>query len=333
MKMSLSRFLQWPGNILIYKTLGWDLCFYYMLLLGKVYFLIINRKESQEINRSIETVFRDYKRPSEIKAISKGVFRGMLCHYYEKLFNAYEDIEGLKNFFERSIRADFLWKLDDALEKGNGALFVTGHYGGIEYIPIFLAVNQYPVSVVAKFKTKGLKDTLYLKTRDLGLKIVDAGQHHQILTSIIKELRINRIVFIECDEIKEWRPDRKEKTFFLRKLIGVDRTINIIIKRSEAEVVFGILHRITLQNYKLIIENYQNIVHGIINGPSTPAEAILNFFEPYIFYYPEEWYQWKHYLRIPAIGGFTSQKTKPVPIRAVIPILDEQQVLYFQKVP
>lgn len=304
MKMSLSRLLQWPGNILIYKTLGWNLCFYYILLLGKLYFLIINRKESHEINKSIEAVFSDHKRSPEIKAISRSVFRGIICHYYEKLFNAYEDIEKLKNFFERSIKADFLWKLDNALEKGNGVLFVTGHYGGIEYIPIFLAVNQYPISVVAKFKTKELKEALYLKTKDLGLKIVDAGQQQQVLPSIIKELRINRIVFIECDEIKQWKPDRKAKTFFLRKLIGVDRTINIIRRRSEAEVIFGILHRITLQNYKLIIENYHNIVHGMSKRPSTPAEAILNFFEPFIFYYPEEWYQWKNYRHIEPITGY-----------------------------
>ena len=52
-------------------------------------------------------------------------------------------------------------KLDKALGQGRGILFVTGHYGGIEYIPIFLALKGYPMSVIAKFSTKQLKEATY----------------------------------------------------------------------------------------------------------------------------------------------------------------------------
>ncbi|MBW2004687.1 MAG: lysophospholipid acyltransferase family protein, partial [Deltaproteobacteria bacterium] len=180
-------------------------------------------------------------------------------------------------------------KLDNALKGGKGVLFVTGHYGGIEYIPIFLALKKYPISVIAKFATNDLKNKLYLQTNDLGLKIIDANQKNGVLTSIIQELKENRIVFFECDEIEEWKSSQKEKIFFLGKMIGVDRTINIIQKRTGAKIILGVLHRFNLGKYSLIIENYQDILLQIGRNPSSVGEAILKSFEQYIYSYPEEW--------------------------------------------
>jgi lauroyl/myristoyl acyltransferase len=275
----------------------------YIIILGKLYFFF-NRKEKYKIEEAVETVFKGLRSRYEMKKIKKKVFQGIISHYYEKLFNAYERIEGLKIFFEESIKAHCLDKLDNALRDGKGVLFVTGHYGGIEYIPIFLALKKYPISVIVKFATKDLKDTLYFKTKDLGLKIIDANQKNGILSSIIQELKENRIVFIECDEIEGWRPSQKEKIFFLGKTIGVDKTINIIQKRAGTKIIFGILHRFNLGKYSLILESYQEILLGFGKSPSSVGEAVLEFFEQYIYSYPEEWYQWKNYIKI---------KTLPVP--------------------
>ena len=300
MHISLSEFLQLKFNIFIYHKLGWGVALLYIIFLEKLYFFF-NRKERSKIEGAIETVFEGRKSKSEIKSIKKEVLRGTLSHYYEKLFNAYERIEGLKSFFEESIEVHCLNKLDNALRDGKGVLFVTGHYGGIEYIPIFLALNEYPISVIVKFKTKELKNTLYLKTKDLGLKIIDANQKNGILSSVIRDLKANRIVFIECDEIQEWRPSQKEKISFLGKTIGVDKTIDIIQRRAGAGIIFGILHRFNLGKYSLIIESHQDILLRFGKTPSSVGEAVLEFFEQYIYYYPEEWYQWKNYLEIKAL--------------------------------
>jgi lauroyl/myristoyl acyltransferase len=316
MKMSLSGFLQGRVNMLMYRKMGWGFIYYYIILLGKLYFLL-NRRERQKIAESVESVFVNRKNKSEIGAITRSVLRGILFHYYEKLFNAYENIEGLKSFFEESIEAKYLNKLDHALKKGRGLLFVTGHYGGIEYIPIFLALRQYPISVIAKFKTTALKDTLYSKTKGLGLRIIDASQKASILGTILKELRKNRIVFIECDEIEEWKPSQKERMFFLGKWIGVDKTVNLIQKRTGAEIIFGILHRFTVGRYSLIIEDYQDLLQRLGKKPSSVGEAVLRFFEQYIYSYPEEWYQWKKYANIEGIPAFEMKAER----RAFAPVL------------
>ena len=304
MRIGLSEFYLLRFNVFLYKRLSWKAFFLYIVILGKLYFFF-NRKEKYKIEEAIENVFEGYRSKSEMKTIKRNVFQGIMSHYYEKIFNAYERIEGLRVFFKESIEIHCLNKLDDALKDGKGVLFVTGHYGGIEYIPIFLALKKYPISVIAKFKTKELKEALYQKTKDVGLKIIDADQKNGTLSSIMKELQQNRIVFIECDEIEEWRPSQKQRISFLGKRIGVDKTINIIQKRTGTKVVFGILHRFNLQQYSLILENYQDILQRVGKIPSSIGEGVLEFFQQYIYSYPEEWYQWKNFIEVktvPALG-------------------------------
>jgi len=47
---------------------------------------------------------------------------------------------------------------------------------------------------------------------------------------------------------------------FLGKTIGVDKTINLIQRRTKAEVVFGVLHRFSLRKYRLIIESCEDML-------------------------------------------------------------------------
>ncbi|MBW1941403.1 MAG: lysophospholipid acyltransferase family protein [Deltaproteobacteria bacterium] len=316
MRIKLSSFLQWKGNVYLYRKFGWEIAFRYLVILAAFYFLV-NRKEKQKIAEAIEATFGDRKSETEMKTITKGVFDGIFAHYYEKLYNAYENNEGLAAFFGESIEADSLHKLDTALEKGKGILFVTGHYGGIEYIPIFIAMKGYPISVVAKFATPQLKETLYNKTKDLGLQIIDADQEKSVMGAIIRELRANRIVFFECDEIEEWRPSRKERMMFLKKVIGVDRTINLIQRRSGAEVVLGILHRFSLKRYRLSLKSSQDLTADLQGESSSITEALLKSLEQHIYAHPEEWYQWKNYPEIESLQPVDSRKEKP----AFVPLL------------
>jgi KDO2-lipid IV(A) lauroyltransferase len=312
MSISLSKLLQLRCNVFLYKRLSWEVISLYIIILGKLYFFF-NRKEKRKIEEAVEKVFQGNRFKFEMKAIKRNVFQGIISHYYEKLYNAYEKIEGLKVFFEESIEIHSLNKLDNALRDGKGVLFVTGHYGGIEYIPIFLALHKYPISVIARFATNDLKNKLYSKTNPLGLKIIDANQRNGVLMSIIQELKENRIVFIECDEIEEWKPSQKEKIFFLGKMMGVDKTINVIQKRTGTKVIFGILHRFNLRQYSLVIESYQDILLQIGRNTSSVGEAVLKSFEQYIYSYPEEWYQWKNFTEIETVSTPSMQTKEVVP--------------------
>ncbi|HSB05480.1 MAG TPA: lysophospholipid acyltransferase family protein [Thermodesulfobacteriota bacterium] len=293
MGKNLSSFLQWQPNVSLIQKMGWPLAFKYVSLLGSFYYFLCAR-EKQKIIEAIQQSFADTMPPLEIKTIIRDVFRGILHHYCEKLFNAYESVPNLKAFFARNIQAPAMYKIDNALKRGKGVLFVTGHFGGIEYIPIVLSLYGYPVSVIIKCATDQLKERLHSKARDLGIRVIDADEKN-ILAAVIRDLRENRVVFIECDEIEEWKPSRTENISFLGKRIGVDKTINLIQRRSGARVVFGLLHRVSLQKYSFIIQGYEEIMEAGLMSPSSIGAGLLKAFERYVRQYPDRWYQWKKF--------------------------------------
>jgi KDO2-lipid IV(A) lauroyltransferase len=305
----LSSFLQMRSNLFVFQMLGWRIAFFYILILGRLYFFV-KRDEKKKIEASIQSAFGSSKDKREMMYLTKNVFRGVMAHYYEKLFNAYAEIRKLRDFFDKNIEAPTFVKLDRVLSRGRGVLFVTGHYGGIEYIPIYLAMRGYPISVIAKFATNRLKETLLRRTEPLGLKIIDSRQKNGLLRSVLADLKANRVVFIECDEIKEWKPSNRERISFLGRRVGLDRTLNVLQKRTQAEVIFGILHRVSLKKYNLILENLTEIKYHTGHKSSSIAGAILKRFEGFIYAHPEGWYQWNNYSAMGSLPEFGKRRER-----------------------
>jgi len=73
MKRGLSKFLQLKINIYICLVLGWWLAGFYVMMLGRFYFLI-NTLEREKIIQSIKTVFDAHQNRDEISQISQNVF-------------------------------------------------------------------------------------------------------------------------------------------------------------------------------------------------------------------------------------------------------------------
>jgi KDO2-lipid IV(A) lauroyltransferase len=313
--MSISHFLQWQPNVFLYRRLGWSFACNYLFFLGSLYYLF-KASDREKIALSVGNAFGDGKEALDMRRLQARIVRGILSHYFEKILNAYRDVSGLSAFLKDCISAPSLPKLDEALKHHNGVLFVTGHYGGIEYIPIFLALHHYPVSVVFKCATKQLKKKLHSRAEELGIRVIDPEKGNTV-GAVLKNLKANRIVFIECDEIQAWRPSQTERMTFLGREIGVDRTLNLLQKRSGATMVFGILQRFDLKTYALVIETYEEILPTLRRVPSSAAAAFLKHLERYIYAYPDEWYQWKPYADMYS----SHAQSKPGNIRALVPVL------------
>lgn len=297
-KINLSSFLQWKINIFLYHRLGWRIAYHYITFLGALYFFL-KRSEKRTIKEAVESVFGHQKSHADLKSLKRRVFRGIFFHYHEKLFIAYEKPEKATNFLNKNVISEDLEILHKKRLKGNGVILVTGHYGAIEYIPTLLAINNFPTSMIAKFKTKQLKEKVYAQAEKYNIRLIDAENTGNVMKSAMKELRENRILITQCDEIEEWRPSWKKRISFLGRNTYLDRTINILGKRTGAEIVFGVVHRYSLSNYKLIMYDYADMM-GYLNGPVTSSigETILKILEEHIYANPEQWYQWKQYLKI-----------------------------------
>lgn len=298
-KLKLSCFLQARFNISMYMFFGWGLARLYIFILGKIYYLI-RRDEKQIIRQSVTDVVALLNRDNEKDEILKKVISGILSHYYEKLFIAFEEKKRAALFLTRNISAGNISIIKNGLNKGKGVILITGHYGAIEYIPTLLAVNNIKVSMIAKFKTSQLREKIFKQADKYGIRMIDADTRGNVLNKAISELRENRVLVTQCDEFDEWRPSENNTTF-LGHVTGLDRTINVLIKRAGAEVVFGLLHRYSLNQYSLILYSHEQML-GVIPSMQlkTSGEMVLKMLEQFILRYPEQWYQWKKY---PELSG------------------------------
>lgn len=321
MKINLSSFLQGRFNIFVCRMLGWRMTLHYMNILGKLYFFF-NRKEKWEIKKAVKTVFVDHKNNSEIRSITKEVFRGILFHYYEKFFNAFSNIETCKTFFRTHIGNQGIDSINQALDKGNGVLLITGHLGGVEFIPGYLALNNYPVTVVVKFKTNRLREISSQRADEVSLRVIDPDKTPNVMKAIFDNLKENRVVITQCDEIDEWRPCRNNKIDFLGKHIHMDKTINILSKRGNAAIVFGAMHRDSWHRYKLIISSCEEMTKLYQRSMDMSiGEVVLKFMEHYIYKFPEEWYQWKKYPKLDIFAPSDAIAEIPVSIPVLEPSL------------
>lgn len=316
MRVGLSPFLQARFNLFLYRTLGWKIGKFYIFSLGRLYYFL-NKKEKDLVRTSLSEVIGRRNPEMDIDRMTSEVFRGILSHYYEKLYIAYEEKEKASLFLKNNIASQDLDKLRGKLsETGRGLIMVTAHYGAIEYIPTLLAVNGLPVSMIAKFKTEQLKRKIFEQAEKYGIVMIDGKESGNVLGTAVGELRKNRILVTQCDEIEEWRPSPREKTSFLSRIVGVDRTINIMHKRSGAEPVFGVLFRHNLEEYQLMVHDCREMADLLFlpQGRSV-GEVLLKFLEQYIYTHPTQWYEWKKYARIrefPSSERFVD--LRPVPL-------------------
>jgi len=302
MKFSLSNFLQQRVNIDICRTIGWRYALSYVQFLGRLYFFS-HRRERKVIKDAVRAVYSENKNRFEMHRITHSVFKGIFSHYYEKLFNVYATVETADTFYRTHIEDDGLDVIRKGLSKGRGVLLITGHYGGVEFIPGYLSVHDIPVSIVVKFSTDHLKEITLKKADTFSTKIIDAGKTPNIMKAICDDLKDNRVVVTQCDEIDEWRPSYGNPISFLGVHTFLDRTMNVLIKRARAETILGLMHRKTDHRYSFIAAPGDDIATDIDpNGRLSMGAAALKFLEQYIIKYPSEWYQWKKYPVMPALA-------------------------------
>ena len=217
----------------------------------------------------------------------------------------------MADFLFKHVSSDDVSVIKQALKKGKGVILITGHYGAIEYIPLLLAINNIEISMIAKFKTPHLKKMAFEQADNFGIRMIDGAASGNVLRSAINELKQNRVVITQCDEIDEWRTSDKKKTTFLGQVTGLDRTINLLHKRTGAEVVFGVLHRFNLDQYKFVAYSHEQMIDVVRYSPSTTiGEIVLKMLEQFICRYPEQWYEWKKYPQIVSTHGLSDYGEK-----------------------
>jgi len=289
-KLSLSKFLQMKFNSWLFRFLPFFVSRGYIMFLGKLYYLL-NLSEKILIQKAFRYVFRRKYDTTELNRKIKAAFRGTFDHYHEKLFVGYSHFPRLLKFLKTKIKFAGAENLQEALQQGKGIILVTGHFGAVEFLPGALALNGYPTSMICRFQTTRLRESMGARATAVGLELIDADAGNIILAAM-KALKQGRILVTECDEFDEWRPDPRRNSYFLDCRLPSDRTLELLQKRSGAQVVTALVKREGKKQYTC---NLTAVSNGAFPAHLSLSERCLSVLEDTVNDHPEQWYQWKKF--------------------------------------
>lgn len=289
-KISLSKFLQMKFNSWVFRFLPFSVSRRYLMFLGKLYYLL-NWSEKVLIRNTFRYVFRRKFVGAELNRKIKGAFRGIFDHYHEKLFVGYSHFPRLCEFLKTKVKFAGAETLQEALQEGKGVILVTGHFGAVEFLPGALALNGYPTSMICRFQTTRLRESMGQRATDVGLELIDADEGNIILAAM-KALKQGRILITECDEFDEWRPDPRRHSYFLNCRLPSDRTLALLQKRSGAKVVTALMNREGKKHYTC---NLTMVDNEASLSQLSLSERCLSVLEDTVEDHPEQWYQWKKF--------------------------------------
>jgi KDO2-lipid IV(A) lauroyltransferase len=306
-RVGLSRFLQWRFNTLLIRYIPRSIGRLYLGLLGRVYFFF-NHTEKEQIQTNLSAVVRRLPTKVVMDQTIQRTFKGIIAHYYEKLFIAYVHFSKVCSFLQKNVTLEGQQLLDEALSQGNGLILVTGHFGAVEFLPLTLALKGYEVTMVVRFKTERLKRALMRRTQYVPITLLDANNGEKVLFKALQALKSNQILITECDEFDTWRPYRYRQARFLGCSCPLDRTLDMLQRRYNSPVLMGLVHREGRESFGLQIHS----LNGTQQDPENVSfsQAALQLLQQYIYMFPEQWYQWKQ-LRT-ALGNQIFEETRSI---------------------
>jgi Kdo2-lipid IVA lauroyltransferase/acyltransferase len=284
MTLGISRYMQYPLNAALAKILPYRVLRGYVRWLGKKYH---SYRPEELVDAKALMLNCGHLLGKSWAAEMDDMGNGIYDHYAEKLFMGFSPVRKALQTLNR-IQTTGIGNLDIALRRNNGVILVTGHYGGVEFLPGLLASKGYPTAILMVAKTKRLMNSIKKRAEIVGLKVIDANKP-KVLLRVFELLRRNYVVIVECDEFKKWRQNCKgSTTFFLGKELELDTLPDLIVKRSGASVVTGFISR--GHTNEAIFDRVKSFEIPKDFGIS---RLCLRRLERLVIKNPTQWYQWK----------------------------------------
>ena len=164
-----------------------------LYLLGFLYFFF-NYNDRKKITTHVKEALGDFS--------CYKVFLGIFDHYFEKLVMAHRPLYELVSFLNQRLNIKNRQCLHKAIKTGDGCIFVTGHFGAVEFLSLALAMNGYKLALVCKFKTKRLKKELTKKAIRFNMLLIDAALPNVAFKSL-EAIKDGRVLITVCNEFSE----------------------------------------------------------------------------------------------------------------------------------
>lgn len=254
-------------------------------VIGRLGFYL-DKKHRDIAIRNLTTAFGDTKTANELYILAKKAFENLgmnimefcrLPWLTEKDLDGYIECEGFDSFKE-------------ARDKGNGVIFLTGHFGNWELMAIFYALKGYPVDIVVRDLDNPIVDEFvrWVRTRT-GNRTISKGRS---MRELMKVLSNGGIVGILLDQNVTW----SEGVFvnYFNQLACTNKGTALLSLASNAIVVPTFIVR-DEKRHKIIIGKEI----ALINTGERTKDQLRNtaiftkVIEDFVRRYPEQWF-WLH---------------------------------------
>jgi len=286
-RKDLSKFLQAEPNTLLARFMPFSVYRHYLSFLGFYYFSI-RRQERRRLSQSLRFVLGSRLSRMKFRHILYKTYFGIFEHYYEKMINAYRSLPKVIAYLKDNVSISNKDWLDELTARKKGGILVTGHFGAVEYLPLFLSVKNYRPTMIVRFKTDKIRDILTYKSSMVDLELIDADNEN-VIYKALTAIRNGRILITLCDEAKYWRPCKTKTMFIFGQSVPCDRTLDILVRRSKAPCCLGLMQRVK-NGYNLSINPLDRK-----DDDTSLTEAAWSILEQYIYRYPDQWYQWPNF--------------------------------------
>ncbi|MBW1671503.1 MAG: lysophospholipid acyltransferase family protein [Deltaproteobacteria bacterium] len=283
--LGLSQFFQLSFNVKLTRLSPFICLRVYLYLLGFLYFSL-KRADRKKIVFCLKYVLKLSLKKHTSYLDSIKTFLGIFDHYFEKLIMAHRPLCEIIDFLRLRLHIKNKGYLDKITKTGKGCIFVTGHFGAVEFLPLSLAMNGYKIALICRFKTKKLKEELIKRAKKFDAILIDANEP-KVLFKALRAIKSGRILITECDEFSEWLPYPDKRISVFGHSMLQDKTLDFLYKRAKVPALMGLMRR-EKGGFTLCIDS---LADG--GKDESLAARAWNKLEDYILSYPQQWYQWK----------------------------------------
>jgi lauroyl/myristoyl acyltransferase len=162
---------------------------------GRVY-RRLDRRRREALTANLAQVLGPATGPRELE---RAVRRGFASYgrYWIEAFRL-EDLTAAQ--IRERLRIEGRHHIDDALDKGRGAIFASPHIGNWDAGGAWLAASGYPATaVVERLRPAELYERFAAYRRALGLELLPLDDGSETLRGVIRALRAGRLACLVCD--------------------------------------------------------------------------------------------------------------------------------------
>ena len=254
-------------------------------VIGRLGFYL-DKKHRDIAIRNITTAFGDTKTANELYVLAKKAFENLgmnsmefcrLPWLTEKNLAGYIECDGFENFKK-------------AYDKGQGVIFLTGHFGNWELMAIFYALKGYPVDIIVRDLDYPVVDEFirWVRTR-AGNRTISKGRSMRELMRVLSK---GGIVGVLLDQNVTW----SEGVFvnFFNQLACTNKGTALLALASNAAVVPTFIVR-ERKGHRIIIGEEITLVNtgDRANDQLNNTAIFTRVIEDFVKKYPEQWF-WLH---------------------------------------